>query len=296
MMQNLAGGATAKPFVTHHNALNIPLYLRIAPELFLKRCVVGGMERVYEINRNFRNEGLSTKHNPEFTMLEFYRAYANYEDLMDWTESMFKELVEAVCGSVSIDYQGINLDFSKPFHRMTLLESVQKAVPEFSEADWKNKEKLLNFCASKGMELKPTLPLGCIYLEIFEELVEKNITHPTYITQYPKAVSPLARSSDKDPEVTDRFELFIAGMEVANGFSELNDPHDQAERFKLQMQQKADGDDEAMPYDRDYVTALEYGMPPTAGQGIGIDRLIMLLTNQASIRDIILFPLMRPKD
>ncbi|HJN37553.1 MAG TPA: lysine--tRNA ligase [Gammaproteobacteria bacterium] len=296
MMQTLAGGATAKPFTTHHNALNMSLFLRVAPELHLKRCVVGGLERVYEINRNFRNEGLSTKHNPEFTMLEFYQAYARYDDLMDKTEDLLRALVESVCGSAKIDFQGIPLDFSQPFVRMTLLESVQQALPDVQSQDWENKDKVAALCRQHGVEVKDNTPIGCLYLELFETLVEGRIEQPTFITQYPKAVSPLARANDESPEVTDRFELFIAGMEVANGFSELNDPEDQAERFKQQMLQKAEGDEEAMPYDEDYITALEYGMPPTAGEGIGLDRLVMLLTNQSSIRDVILFPLMRPKE
>lgn len=296
MMQTLAGGATAKPFHTHHNALDMQLFLRVAPELHLKRCVVGGLERVFEINRNFRNEGLSTKHNPEFTMIEFYQAYARYEDLMDKTEDLLKSLVQSVCGSTTVEYQGMKIDFAHPFVRMTLLESVQKAMPEVLEEDWSDVKKVAELCKKHEIEIKENTPIGCMYLELFETLVEDNLEQPTFITQYPKAVSPLARSNDLDPEVTDRFELFIAGMEVANGFSELNDPEDQAERFKQQMLQKTEGDEEAMPYDEDYVTALEYGMPPTAGEGIGLDRLVMLLTDQSSIRDVILFPLMRPKE
>lgn len=294
MMQTIAGGALAKPFITHHNALDMELFLRIAPELFLKRLVVGGIERVFEINRNFRNEGISTRHNPEFTMLEFYQAYANYTDLMDLSEDMLRKLAIDVLGSPTFTSQGVDYDFSKPFARYTVLESVVHYNPEITMDQLTDMDKARALAESLGISLMNSYGLGKIQIEIFEKTTEEKLIEPTFITAYPTEVSPLARKNDDDPFVTDRFELFIGGRELANGFSELNDPEDQAERFKKQVQDRAEGDDEAMPYDEDYITALEYGMPPTAGEGIGIDRLTMLFADCASIRDVILFPLMRP--
>lgn len=295
MMQVLAGGAAAKPFVTHHHALDMPLFLRIAPELYLKRLVVGGFERVFEINRNFRNEGVSTRHNPEFTMVEFYQAYAEYTDLMDLTEALFRELATKVMGTTTIAYQDLMLDFSKPFERLSMLDSILKFNPTLSMSDLTTMDAAKKVAASLEIPLEPQYGLGKIQVEIFEKTVEHRLMQPTFITAYPAETSPLARRNDQNPDVTDRFELFIAGRELANGFSELNDPDDQAERFKKQVDEKAAGDDEAMPYDEDYITALQYGLPPTAGEGIGIDRLVMLFTNAPSIRDVILFPHMRHK-
>lgn len=295
MMQVLAGGAAAKPFHTHHNALDLPLFLRIAPELYLKRLVVGGFERVFEINRNFRNEGLSTQHNPEFTMLEFYQAYADYRDLMDLTETLFRQLAANVLGDQVINYQGLSIDVSKPFARLTLKESILQFNPSIKARDIETLDAAKQTAKKLEIPVQENYGLGKIQVEIFEKTVERELKQPTFITEYPAEVSPLARRNDKDDFITDRFELFIAGREIANGFSELNDPEDQAERFKLQMESKAGGDEEAMPYDADYITALEHGMPPTAGEGIGIDRLVMLFTNAPSIRDVILFPHMRPK-
>lgn len=295
MMQVLPGGAAAKPFVTHHHALDMQLYLRIAPELYLKRLVVGGFERVFEINRNFRNEGVSTKHNPEFTMLEFYQAYADYKDLMDLTEQLLKRLAHEVTGSAKITYQGEEIDFSKPFLRLTLVESISKYT-DITQEQIKTIEGAKQVAAKHEIPLQAGYGLGRIHLEIFEKLVEHQLIQPTFIIDYPAEVSPLARRKDDNPEITDRFEFFLAGKEIANGFSELNDPEDQAERFRLQMVGKANGDEEAMPYDEDYIIALEHGLPPTAGEGIGIDRLVMILTDSASIRDVILFPHMRHKD
>ena len=295
MMHTLAGGAAAKPFVTHHNALDIPLYLRIAPELFLKRMVVGGLDRVFEINRNFRNEGLSTRHNPEFTMIEFYQAYATYTDLMNLTEELFKFLCDKVLGTNIVEYQGNTIDFSKPFTRISIPEIIKQYNSELTNEIVNDKEKLSAFARSIGMKLENSWGIGRIQLEIFEETAEEKLIQPTFITDYPKEVSPLARANDNNPEITDRFELFIAGREIANGFSELNDPDDQAERFKQQVADKEAGDDEAMPYDEDYITALEHGLAPTAGEGIGIDRLVMLFTDSPSIKDVILFPHMRPQ-
>lgn len=296
MMQVLAGGAAAKPFVTHHHALDMPLYLRIAPELYLKRLVVGGFERVFEINRNFRNEGLSTQHNPEFTMVEFYQAYADYRDLMNLTEELFRQIATDVLGSLTFSYQETDLDFSQPFARLTLKESILKFNPALQEQDIATLEAAK--CAAGKLEIpiNENDGLGKIQVAIFDKTVEHQLKQPTFITEYPAEVSPLARCNDQNPFVTDRFELFIAGREIANGFSELNDPEDQAARFHHQMTSKAAGDDEAMPYDADYIIALEHGMPPTAGEGIGVDRLVMLLTNAASIRDVILFPHMRKKE
>lgn len=296
MMQVLAGGAAAKPFVTHHHALDMPLFLRIAPELYLKRLVVGGFERVFEINRNFRNEGLSVRHNPEFTMVEFYQAYADYRDLMDLTEEMFRRIAQVVLQSPKLSYQGVELDFSRPFHRLTMKESILRHNPSLTENDINTLEAAKKTAKALEIPVQESYGLGKIQVEIFEKTVEHVLKQPTFITEYPAETSPLARRNDKDPSITDRFELFIAGREIANGFSELNDPDDQAERFRQQMNEKAAGDEEAMPYDADYVTALEHGLPPTAGEGIGIDRLVMLFTDSPSIRDVILFPHMRPKD
>lgn len=295
MMQVLPGGAAAKPFATHHNALDLPLYLRIAPELYLKRLVVGGFERVYEINRNFRNEGLSTRHNPEFTMLEFYQAYADYRDLMDLTEELLRYLARDVLHATTITYQEHVFDFSHAFSRMTLLEAILYFNPEISAADLNDLGKIKRVAKQLTIPVQDNYGLGKIQLEIFEKTVEHRLIQPTFITEYPAEVSPLARRNDDNPFVTDRFEMFIGGREIANGFSELNDADDQAERFRQQVADKEAGDDEAMPYDEDYITALEYGLPPTAGEGIGIDRLVMLFTNSPSIRDVILFPHMRPK-
>ncbi len=294
MMHTIPGGATARPFVTHHNALDMELYLRIAPELYLKRLVVGGYERVYEINRNFRNEGLSTRHNPEFTMLEFYQAYADYRDLMDLTDELMVSLAERVMGSSRIEYQGLAIDFTNSPRRMTMAESVVEiggldGNRVFDEDYLREQLTKMNATPEEGWGV------GKLQMELFEARVEERLDEPTYITEYPAEVSPLARRSDHNDLVTDRFELFIAGREYANGFSELNDPVDQAERFEAQVRMKDTGDDEAMHYDADYVEALEYGLPPTAGEGLGIDRLVMLLTDSPSIRDVLLFPLMRPK-
>ncbi len=297
MMHVIPGGATARPFVTHHNALDIPLYLRVAPELYLKRLVVGGFERVFEINRNFRNEGLSTRHNPEFTMLEFYQAYADYRDLMDLTEEMIRGLARDVIGNTTIVSEDgeTEYDFLKPFTRMTLVGSISELNPEISPNSLATIESATQLAKLLGINLKPGWGLGRIQTEIFEETVESKLMNPTFITEYPTEVSPLARRNDDNPDVTDRFEFFIGGREIANGFSELNDAEDQAERFKQQVEEKDAGDDEAMHYDADYIRALEYGLPPTAGEGIGIDRLVMLLTGLPSIRDVVLFPHMRPE-
>lgn len=293
MMHSLPGGAAARPFVTHHNALNMELYLRIAPELFLKRLVVGGVERVYEINRNFRNEGLSTRHNPEFTMLEFYQAYATYEELMDLTEDMLRTLAQDVLGTTTLQHAGHTHDLSQPFKRLTLMQSILDFNPDITEDDLTDLDKAKVLAKKLEIPLQPHYGLGKILFEVFEKTVEKNIESPTFITQYPTEVSPLARKNDDNPFVTDRFEFFVAGKEIANGFSELNDPEDQAERFKKQATEKAAGNLEAMAFDEDYITALEHGLPPTAGEGIGIDRLVMLFTDSPSIRDVILFPLLR---
>ncbi len=295
MLQAIPGGATARPFETHHNALDIDMYLRIAPELYLKRLVVGGFERVFEINRNFRNEGLSTRHNPEFTMIEFYQAYATYEDLMDMTEELFKGIANDVMGKSEITYQGDTFDFSKPFARMTVLESILHFNPDLKEDDLNDFDSAKKIAENLGIPMQDYWGLGKIQIEIFEKTVESNLMQPTFITAYPAEVSPLARRNDENPFVTDRFEFFIGGREIGNGFSELNDAEDQAERFKKQVDEKDAGDAEAMHYDHDYVRALEYGLPPTAGEGIGIDRLVMLFTDAPSIRDVILFPHMRPE-
>ncbi len=295
MMQAIPGGATARPFATHHNALDMQLFLRIAPELYLKRLVVGGFERVYEINRNFRNEGLSTRHNPEFTMLEFYESYADYHDLMDLTEDMLRGLTMEITGSTTVNYQGESYDFGKPFARMTVKDSILHYNPELSEAQIDDLEQAKAVAESLEIPLKPSYGLGKVQIEIFEKTVEHRLKDPTFITAYPTEVSPLARRSDADPFVTDRFEFFVGGREIANGFSELNDAEDQAERFRKQVEEKEAGDLEAMHFDADYIRALEHGLPPTAGEGIGIDRLVMLLTDSPSIRDVLLFPHMRPE-
>ncbi len=295
MMQLIPGGATARPFVTYHNALDQQMYMRVAPELYLKRLVVGGFERVFEINRNFRNEGLSTRHNPEFTMLEFYQAYADYRDLMDLTEDMLRQLCEAVLGTTTVTYQGSEYDFSQPFLRISVFDSILLHNKDLQAGDIDNLEAARQVAKTLGIPLKESWGLGKVQIEIFEKTVEPRLDNPTFITAYPTEVSPLARRNDGDPFVTDRFEFFVGGRELANGFSELNDSEDQAERFLAQVQEKDAGDDEAMHYDADYVRALEYGLPPTAGEGIGIDRLVMLLTDAPSIRDVLLFPHMRPE-
>jgi lysyl-tRNA synthetase class 2 len=295
MMQPIPGGAAARPFVTHHNALDMELYLRVAPELYLKRLVVGGIEKVFEINRNFRNEGMSTRHNPEFTMLEFYEAYQDYHYLMDLTEELLRGLAQKVTGGTTLSYQGETIDLGKPFDRLTMAEAVAKYNPRYSLQDLSKIESLRGALENFKVEVFPTDGLGLLQLKLFEQTTEDKLIQPTFIVAHPTDVSPLARSNDKNPAVTDRFELFITGRELANGFSELNDPEDQAARFQQQVQAKEAGDEEAMYYDADYVRALEYGLPPTAGEGIGIDRLIMLLTDSPSIRDVILFPQMRPE-
>nr|HPQ81344.1 lysine--tRNA ligase [bacterium] len=295
MMHPIPGGAAARPFVTHHNKLGMDLFLRIAPELYLKRLVVGGIERVFEINRNFRNEGISIQHNPEFTMMEFYESWSTYEDLMKLTEELIGHIAERVLGTTDISYQGTPIDLTPPFKRMTMKESLVE-VGGVDPAVLESREKALEFAKSLGDELKSKDEgLGAILTEIFELTVEKKLVQPTFITQYPTEVSPLSRRNDRNPEVVDRFELFIYGREMANAFSELNDPEDQAERFRKQADALGRGDLEAMHYDEDYVNALEYGMPPTAGEGIGVDRLVMLLTDSPSIRDVILFPTLKKK-
>jgi lysyl-tRNA synthetase class 2 len=295
MMQAIPGGATARPFTTYHNALDMDLFLRIAPELYLKRLVVGGYERVYEINRNFRNEGLSTRHNPEFTMLEFYQAYADYHDLMNLTEDLLVSMAVDLLGTTSIEYQGQRFDFGKPFQRLTVRDSILRFNPQLASGDVDDLGTARTLAASMGIALKDSYGLGKIQVEIFERTVEERLVDPTFITAYPTEVSPLARRNDDNPFVSDRFEFFVGGREIANGFSELNDAEDQAERFRRQVEEKAAGDLEAMHYDADYIRALEHGMPPTAGEGIGIDRLVMLFTGSPSIRDVLLFPHMRPE-
>lgn len=288
MMHPIPGGAQARPFVTHHHALNMPLYLRIAPELYLKRLIVAGLERVFEINRNFRNEGVSTRHNPEFTMLEFYQAYATYEDLMSMTEELLRQLCQQLHGKQQCSYQGVTLDFAPSFTRLTMRE----ALCHYTDIrDVDDHATLAAMATEHGIEVEASVP--SMQLKLFEKLVEKQLQQPTFITQYPKEVSPLAKCNPEQREFTDRFELFIAGKEIANGFNELNDPEDQHQRFLEQVKQHQDGDAEAMHYDKDYIEALQYGMPPTAGEGIGIDRLVMILTDAATIKDVILFPLMR---
>lgn len=305
MLQMIPGGAVARPFITHHNALDQDMYLRIAPELYLKRLVVGGFERVYEINRNFRNEGLSTRHNPEFTMLEFYQAYATYEDLINLTEDMLKSVAKEVLGTTEVkatekDSDGEVIketvyDFAQPFARMSVFDSILHFNPDLKAEDISEQAGARKVAEGLGIPLKDMWGLGKIQIEIFEKTVEHRLVQPTFITQYPAEVSPLARRNDENPFVTDRFEFFVGGREIANGFSELNDAEDQAERFQAQVAEKDAGDDEAMHFDADYIRALEYGLPPTAGEGIGIDRLVMLLTDSPSIRDVLLFPAMRPE-
>lgn len=295
MMQAIPGGATARPFKTHHHALDMPLYLRIAPELYLKRLVVGGFEKVYEINRNFRNEGLSTRHNPEFTMLELYQAYADYRDLMNLTEEMLRSLAREVLQTTAITYQGETYDLAAPFQRLTLKEALLRFNPKLSPADLDARAPLADYARGLGIDVKPAYGVGKIQFELFEKTVEAELKPPTFVTAFPTEVSPLARRNDHDPDIVDRFELFIGGREIANGFSELNDAEDQAERFRLQAQAMEAGDEEAMHFDADYVRALEYGLPPTAGEGVGIDRLVMLFTDSPSIRDVLLFPHLRPE-
>lgn len=295
MMQPIPGGAVARPFITHHNALDMDLYLRVAPELYLKRLVVGGLERVYEINRNFRNEGLSPRHNPEFTMLEFYWAYADYQDLMDLTEELLRHLALEVLGTTQLHYQGLAVDLGQPFQRLSMVEAIQQHHPEIDPADLHDRERAAAVAAQHGITVKPTDGLGKLQMALFEALAEDQLQQPTFIIAHPTEVSPLSRANDHDPSVTDRFELYIGAREIANGFSELNDPEDQAERFRQQVAAKDAGDEEAMYFDADYIRALEYGLPPTAGEGIGIDRLVMLFTDAPSIRDVLLFPQMRPE-
>ncbi|EPJ46795.1 MAG: lysyl-tRNA synthetase [Osedax symbiont Rs1] len=295
MLQVIPGGAAARPFVTHHNALDRDMYLRIAPELYLKRLVVGGLERVFEINRNFRNEGLSTRHNPEFTMLEFYQAYADFNDLMDLTEEMMRTLAQDVLGTTTVHYQGKDYDLTLPFTRISVFDSILHYNPELTAADLDTLAAAKAVAEKLQIPLKDSYGLGKIQIEIFEKTVESRLDSPTFITEYPAEVSPLARRNDNNDFITDRFEFFVGGREVANGFSELNDSEDQAQRFRDQVADKDAGDDEAMHYDEDYITALEYGLPPTAGEGIGIDRLVMFFADCESIRDVILFPAMRPK-
>ncbi|HEV7800879.1 MAG TPA: lysine--tRNA ligase, partial [Burkholderiales bacterium] len=295
MMQPIPGGAAARPFVTHHNALDMQLYLRIAPELYLKRLVVGGFEKVFEINRNFRNEGMSTRHNPEFTMLEFYAAYTDYEQLMTLIEQMLSEVAEVAVGSKTVTYAGQQIDLSKPYDRLTITGAIKKYHPEYDDAVLNDRDALIGKLKSLGASFKPADGLGGLQLSLFEATTETALFQPTFIIDYPAEVSPLARRNDAHPEITERFELYIAGREIANGFSELNDADDQAARFQEQVRQKEAGDAEAMHYDADYIRALEYGLPPTGGAGIGVDRFVMLLTDSPSIRDVILFPHMRPE-
>jgi lysyl-tRNA synthetase class 2 len=295
MMQQIAGGAAARPFVTHHNALDMDLYLRIAPELYLKRLVVGGFERVYEINRNFRNEGVSTRHNPEFTMLELYQAYADYGDLMSLVEQMCQGICDAIYGSRQVEYLGTTFDFGRPFRRVTVEDLVVHFNPGIERDRLRDVEYLRAWCGKLGVPFSPGDGAGKLQIEIFEKTAEHQLQAPTFVYAYPAEVSPLARRNDADPFITDRFEFFVGGREIANGFSELNDPEDQAARFQDQLAKKSAGDEEAMQYDADYVRALEYGLPPTAGLGVGIDRLVMLFTNSPSIRDVLLFPYMRPE-
>lgn len=296
MMHLIPGGATARPFTTHHNALDMALYLRIAPELYLKRLVVGGMEKVFEINRNFRNEGISTRHNPEFTMLEFYEAYQDYNYLMEYTERMLREIALQVLGSGKLIYQEREIDLTQPFIRLTITQAIQKYHSKYTEIQLSDRNFLINELQALGIQYNPHDGIGGLQLSLFDETTEHLLFEPTFIIDYPTEVSPLARRNDTSPEITDRFELYIAGREIANGFSELNDPEDQAARFQEQVKAKDAGDMEAMHYDADYIRALEYGLPPTAGEGIGIDRLVMLFTDSPSIRDVILFPQLRRTD
>ena len=295
MMHSIPGGATAKPFVTHHNALDMPLYLRIAPELYLKRLVVGGLERVFEINRSFRNEGMSTRHNPEFTMMEFYEAFCTYERMMEMTEGIIRSAAKAVCGTAKVSYSGKEVDLESPFERLTILQAIKKYNPHYTDEQLNDAEWLKKEIVKHGEKIPPSPGIGSLQLALFEGCAEGQLWNPTFIIDYPVEVSPLARASDSKPGLTDRFELFVVGRELANGYSELNDPEDQAARFKAQVEQKDAGDDEAMHYDADYIRAMEYGLPPTGGCGIGLDRLVMLLTDAPSIRDVILFPQMRPE-
>ncbi len=296
MMHPIPGGASARPFSTHHNALDMALFLRIAPELYLKRLVVGGMEKVFEINRNFRNEGISTRHNPEFTMLEFYEAYQDFTYLMDFTEQMLVHVARQVLGTTHINYQGKTMDLSKPFMHLTIAQAIQRFHPDYTAAQLNDRDFLIKKLQTLSVHLNPNDGIGGLQLSLFDETTEHLLFEPTFIVDYPAEVSPLARRNDNNPDITDRFELYIAGREIANGFSELNDPEDQAARFLEQAKAKDAGDSEAMHYDADYIRALEYGLPPTAGEGIGIDRLVMLLTDSPSIRDVILFPQLRPED
>lgn len=300
MLHPIPGGASAKPFITHHNALDQRMFLRIAPELYLKRLIVGGFERVYEINRNFRNEGISPRHNPEFTMMEFYAAYTNYHWLMDFTEAILRDAAHAATGSTSINYQGRTINFDKPFARLTIVQAITLHAPRYAESPLTDSEWIRAELRRLGVDVSdPTISrarLGALQLALFEEVAEQHLHDPTFIVDYPVEVSPLARVSDRDPSITERFELFIAGRELANGFSELNDPEDQAARFHSQVEAKHAGDEEAMHFDADYIRALEYGMPPTGGCGIGIDRLVMLLTDRPNIRDVVLFPALRRED
>jgi lysyl-tRNA synthetase class 2 len=293
MMHPIPGGAAAKPFTTHHNALDMELFLRIAPELYLKRLVVGGFEKVFEVNRNFRNEGLSPRHNPEFTMMEFYEAYADYRSLMNFTEGLIRQAAREALGTESFVYQGRELDLTKPFSRLTIVEAIHKFHPGFSIEQLRDADWLRAKLADLKAEARAGAGLGSLQLMLFEETTEAELWEPTFIIDYPAEVSPLARRNDANPDITERFELFIVGREIANGFSELNDPEDQAARFLDQVKAKEAGDEEAMLFDADYIRALEYGLPPTGGCGIGIDRLVMLLTDSPSIRDVILFPQMR---
>lgn len=293
MLHPIPGGASAKPFITHHNALDMDMYLRIAPELYLKRLVVGGFEQVFEINRSFRNEGVDVRHNPEFTMMEFYTAYHEYHWLMDYTEELLRTVARETIGTEVIEYQGHTIDLSKPFDRLTAVQAVLKYAPEYTEENLNDMEFMHKELVRLGEPQKQGVGLGALQMAMFEATVESKLIQPTYIIDYPVEISPLARASDSRPEITERFELFMAGRETANGFSELNDPQDQARRFQAQAKLKAEGDDEAMYYDADYVRALEYGLPPTAGCGVGLDRFAMLLTNSPSIRDVLLFPHMR---
>jgi lysyl-tRNA synthetase, class II len=295
MMQPIPGGAAARPFVTHHNSLDMTLYLRIAPELYLKRLVVGGFEKVFEINRNFRNEGISTRHNPEFTMLEFYCAYQDYRYLMDFIESMLRQAAQGSLGSTKFVYQGREIDLAKPFARLTITQAIHKYHAQYGDAQLNDRVFLAQSLKDQGVDCNPADGVGKLQLMLFEETTEEFLVEPTYIVDYPAEASPLARRSDGNPEITERFELYIGGREIANGFSELNDPEDQSQRFLDQVKQKEAGDEEAMFYDADYIRALEYGLPPTAGAGIGVDRLVMLLTDSPNIRDVILFPHMRPE-